>query len=145
MIHEPFQMDTIPDCCAKLVADWEKRVGEFLPESNPKRECAWTGERLFLGYCWSDRSERLIADIRFQVFPEEHQVFLGSIEIHLDFRERGLASSLLQQLEATLCEQGGEWKIRLFAQKEVASFWEKRGYDFEHDVRYLSKTISGST
>lgn len=142
MIHERFQIDTVPGVCVKFVESFESGTVAELDEFETTRESAWTGDRLFLGYFWKTGEEKLVVDFRFQFLPVEKVIFIGSIEVDPDLRGSGVATAVVNHLEKAISLEEGDWKIRLFAQKGAAGFWEKLGYERESDVRFLTKEIT---
>lgn len=84
----------------------------------------------------------MVADFRFQVFPLQREIFIGSIEVHPDRRSLGIGTGLVEQLESSVSHEPGNWNVRLFAREKIAGFWERLGYEREDDVRYLSKEVT---
>ena len=108
------------------------------------RDECWNGERFFLTYAWGVDREPPVALLRLQIYPVENQIWIGHVEVHPDYRGRGVGTRLIGSIEKAAIQADVEG-LRLFSRSPATGFWKKLGFTPEHDPRFIKKDTNFSS
>lgn len=135
-------LECVPASCLPFIDVFWHCAPSQLAGGPRRNEFTWNGERLFAHFDWVSAREGAIAFVRLQLLPAEGRIWLGSLEVHAEFRGRGIGASIVRSIEEAAAAQHISM-IRLFSRQKSTGFWLRMGYEREHDPRYMRKTTFG--